>query len=509
MKRSRIIAVALLLAAGAILLIASKSSPPRLTILINGNPAANITVTDYLRRVLIGTLLGMLATTLDAPAAHGEKPTREEVVAYVDQCTSARTKMDLIGRFGTDYSGLDLHGVDFRAASVTSRGEFRPDLQTILRGANFTNCNLRGARFDSTILDGADFTGADLTDASFESASLRNATLRNVNVTGTRFFYSNLAEAKLPGLDLSRSDVTGASFPGADLSGCTLAGTTFHFIWQVNWQEADLSNADLRGLTFRHSNFRDANLRSANLSGCDLKHSDFSGANLQDANLTNAQVGAAVFDNARGLSDAEKRELTNAARRFVLKMRVVAFLDSFAFPMLLILFTPAILIVARRRWKRLSPDAPARFQFRLSTMLLLTTVIAGFFGIAVLSPTGAYSYAMVGALTMMIAEVVRGRVSRKLSVGLLAAALVYVPLNLALYFAVAAVDAFAFFDPPFMIGVVFVGPLLAIGGAGVAAILAGRAKMRLPMLSLLGFSVWMIGVGLANVWLIGEIAGSV
>jgi hypothetical protein len=47
MKRSRIIAVALLLVAGAILLIASTSSPPRLTILINGSPAANITVTDY------------------------------------------------------------------------------------------------------------------------------------------------------------------------------------------------------------------------------------------------------------------------------------------------------------------------------------------------------------------------------------------------------------------------------------------------------------------------------
>jgi hypothetical protein len=116
---------------------------------------------------------------------------------------------------------------------------------------------------------------------------------------------------------------------------------------------------------------------------------------------------------------------------------------------------------------------------------------------------------MVGALTMMMAEVVRGRVSRKLSVGLLAAALVYLPMNLAVYFAVGAVDAFAFFDPPFMISVVFAGPLLAIGGAGVAAILAGRAKMRLPVLSLLGFSVWMIGVGLANVWLIGEIAGSV
>ena len=39
--------MALLLTAGAILLTASTSSPRRLTILINGSPAANITVTDY------------------------------------------------------------------------------------------------------------------------------------------------------------------------------------------------------------------------------------------------------------------------------------------------------------------------------------------------------------------------------------------------------------------------------------------------------------------------------
>jgi uncharacterized protein YjbI with pentapeptide repeats len=338
---------------------------------------------------------------------------------------------------------------------------------------------------------------------------LRKVTLQNVNVTGTQFFYGNLAEAKLPGLDLSQSDLTGASFPGADLSGCRLAGTTFHFTWQVNWQETDLSNADLRGLTFRHSNFRDANLHSADLSGCDLEHSDFSGANLQDADFTNAQVGAAVFENARGLSDAEKRELTNASWRFVLKMRLVAFLDSFAFPMLLLLVTPLAVIVARWRWKRLSPDAPARFQFRLSSLLLLTAVIGSFLGIAMLSLTGAYSSAMVGAFYLMIAEVVRGRANRKLSVGLLAAAVVYVPLNWALYFAVGVIDTLAFFDPPFMIGVIFVGPLLTIGGAVAAAVIAGRAKLRLLAPSLVGFGIWMAGVGLANVWLIGEIGAGI
>jgi hypothetical protein len=92
---------------------------------------------------------------------------------------------------------------------------------------------------------------------------------------------------------------------------------------------------------------------------------------------------------------------------------------------------------------------------------------------------------------------------------LLAAALVYPPVNLAVYFAAGVVDAFAFFDPPFMIGVVFAGPLSAIGCAIAAAIIAGRGKLRILAQSLVGFVIWMVGDRLANVWLIGEIAGSV
>jgi hypothetical protein len=47
MKRSRIVALFLVLVVSFVLLLALRSSPPRLTILIDGSPAANITVTDF------------------------------------------------------------------------------------------------------------------------------------------------------------------------------------------------------------------------------------------------------------------------------------------------------------------------------------------------------------------------------------------------------------------------------------------------------------------------------
>jgi lysylphosphatidylglycerol synthetase-like protein (DUF2156 family) len=118
-------------------------------------------------------------------------------------------------------------------------------------------------------------------------------------------------------------------------------------------------------------------------------------------NLTNAQVGAAVFDNARGLSDARKRELTNAAWRFQLKMTVVAFLNSFAFPSCLLLAIPLVAIATRAagwRRKRALPDTRDRMQFSLSTMLLLITIIGAFIGVALLSLTGAYSPSNVRVL---------------------------------------------------------------------------------------------------------------
>jgi hypothetical protein len=132
-----------------------------------------------------------------------------------------------------------------------------------------------------------------------------------------------------------------------------------------------------------------------------------------------------------------------------------------------------------------------------------------FIGVALLSPTGAYSYAMVFAFFMMVAEIVSGRASRNLALGLLATALVYVLLNVAVYIVIVAADSFSLFNLAFDIGVIFVGPQLAIGGAVVAAIIVWRTRKRFPALALLGFVIWMAGVGFANLWAIASASASV
>src|SRR5262245_29902889 len=76
-------------------------------------------------------ILGSLAWN-DACIA---KPTREQIVALADQCKQYKIQMDLVKEFGTDFSGLDLSGVDFRGCHYAY-------YETILRNANFRGCNL-------------------------------------------------------------------------------------------------------------------------------------------------------------------------------------------------------------------------------------------------------------------------------------------------------------------------------------------------------------------------------
>jgi uncharacterized protein YjbI with pentapeptide repeats len=413
--------------------------------------------------------------------------------------------MDLIGKFGSGFSGLDLSGVDFRGAHTVG-------LETNLRGADFTNANLQDARFGAAVLDGADFTGADLRDASFVTASLRGVILEDVNVQGTGFYQSDLSQAKMANIDLSQSDITGSSFPGADLSGSILAGAKNEY-WGLEIQGADLSNADLQGSMLSGAGFQRADLRSADLSDCQLEQADFTGAHLQGANLDNVQVEAAVFRNVQGLGDTEKRKLTRAARRwsFDLKTATTAFLNSPAFPVFLLLGVPLVAAVTWvAGWQRkAAPDSTAGFQFSLSSMWLWTTVICGFIGVGLWSSTAAFSYAMVCAFYMMVAEIIIGRASRKLAAGLLAAALVYAAMNVAVYAVVISADPFALFDWGFMIAAVLLGPLLALGGAVTFAIVVARSKTRFAGLALIGFCIWIVGVGFANLWVIATAAASV
>ena len=68
--------------------------------------------------------------------------------------------------------------------------------------------------------------------------------------------------------------------------------------------EVDLRNADLKDANLRGIDLRNADLKDANLRGIDLRNADLTGADL-----TNADVTGTLFGNNQGLTDADKRDL--------------------------------------------------------------------------------------------------------------------------------------------------------------------------------------------------------
>src|SRR5262245_56731660 len=134
------------------------------------------------RRITVFLPSVILAAMVATPCA--AKPTREQIVAFAERCKNEQKRMDHVAEFGTDFSGLDLNGVDFR-------GYYHVGYDTDLRHADFSDCNLLGAEFGSALLDDADFTGANLEGATFVTGSLKRAVLLKVNLKGARIYQTD------------------------------------------------------------------------------------------------------------------------------------------------------------------------------------------------------------------------------------------------------------------------------------------------------------------------------
>ena len=112
---------------------------------------------------------------------------------------------------------------------------------------------------------------------------------------GVSFFRTSLADAKLEKLTLpwtffGRSEIRAASFKGTDLTGSVANWNDFI---DVDFTEANLSNADLRANLFERVRFTGASLVGADLRYCGIKQCDFTGADLTDVKLTR-KVGTAL-----------------------------------------------------------------------------------------------------------------------------------------------------------------------------------------------------------------------
>jgi hypothetical protein len=136
-----------------------------------------------------------------------------------------------------------------------------------------TNLNLTHGDYKKINLLYADLSESDLSDSQMQYSTL----------VGTKFYRGSLARTDLKGAWIYEADFGECNLEGANLSNSVGAsGMIDAEEWylpgyrSVNFQRANLENA----------NFKEARLRGAIFSGANLKNVNFEGANLEDAVFT-------------------------------------------------------------------------------------------------------------------------------------------------------------------------------------------------------------------------------
>ena len=104
------------------------------------------------------------------------------------------------------------------------------------------------------------------------------------------FLKLDFEDADLSGAELSDANLSGARLNGANFSGANLSGAIL--------READLLGANLSNAHLTEADLSDAYLHHADLSYANLSHADLSGANFSGADLSGAALYGAIISGA-------------------------------------------------------------------------------------------------------------------------------------------------------------------------------------------------------------------
>jgi uncharacterized protein YjbI with pentapeptide repeats len=258
------------------------------------------------------------------------------------------TKSDLrrIEAYGAVFAGADLREANGSNANF-ARADFRNArldesafLAVAFQGADFTGASLTGVRIKGSTFDEATFANADLTRADFASSKFARNDFRTARLDRTGWSRATLREcdfeeATAQQLDFEDADLTGCLWTGSTLTEAKFAraNLTNAGLGEIEWEGADLRDADLRGATFHLGSsrsglvgspiaregsmtgfytddfteqefkspeeIRKASLRGADLRGAKIEGVDFYLVDLRDAKYDEEQ--AAHFRACRAI----------------------------------------------------------------------------------------------------------------------------------------------------------------------------------------------------------------
>ena len=185
---------------------------------------------------------------------------------------------------GAAATRANLRCADLREARAQGANFTGADFwRAILTDAVLEDCDLTRARLDFASLAGAEMESAVLRGASLCTADLSGASMGGVVLDDADLTDANLAGALLTGVRLSAAaSLNGANFRGAVLSGGHLENVKLD---EPNFGEALLINTYLTASVMRNPRFMRADLRGAGLAEIDWENADLRSADLRGASF--------------------------------------------------------------------------------------------------------------------------------------------------------------------------------------------------------------------------------
>ena len=151
----------------------------------------------------------------------------------------------------------------------------------LIRSENFTNIDLKGAKFINTTLvttsfENLDLTGADFTNSTSYGLSFIGTNIDKVNFTKTILRAPTFKDVK----NIETATITNITI---DKGPLTINGNDV----RGSFQNINLSNRDLNNSKLRNSNFTNVDFTNTNLTGADLSGSTFTNTTFTNTTFSN------------------------------------------------------------------------------------------------------------------------------------------------------------------------------------------------------------------------------
>ena len=138
--------------------------------------------------------------------------------------------------------------------------------------------------------------GIECIKCKFKKGDFKAMDLQRSQLLFSDFQEANLTSANLEGADLRFSELNKAVFDEANLKQINLTGARAR---KVSFHRADLEWAKLAYADLYRGDFKEAKLRDADLTGANLISADFTDADLTGADLTGARIAEAKLTKAK------------------------------------------------------------------------------------------------------------------------------------------------------------------------------------------------------------------